>query len=163
MFHDVRDGFGRPVMIARAALSTVLLTTLASCASSGQRLLRDDTVIAKIREGESTTEDVRALLGSPQYIDFPDAGGGEKWTYVYQSVAIKPGTFIPVVGLFAGGSDVEIHTLVILFDDDDIVRKVGKGEMRGVSGTLAGTGQIEEKPVEPNPRRRKKTNPFLRD
>ena len=67
-------------------------------------------------------EDVRRLLGHPNgiskqsraYPGVPPVAGltnSEVWTYTHMSVDVDGATFIPIVGLFAGGATSHINTL----------------------------------------------------
>jgi hypothetical protein len=43
--------------------------------------------------------------------------------------------FIPIVGLFTGGADMQSYTLTIRFKDN-IVKFVGQGQMTGGGGNI---------------------------
>ena len=97
---------------------------LAGCASGGVQALKDETtqtVAAKITKGRSTQADVKAAFGDPISTSFTDSGN-ELWNYQYIKLVPKAVDFVPVVGLFAGGSDVEKKTLVVFFDKNGIVQ-----------------------------------------
>ena len=65
------------------------------------------------------------------------SGNTEEWEYVYQRAQVRGASFIPVVGLFAGGADVTGSTLTILFNNAGIVQKVGSGRISGGGGSLS--------------------------
>ncbi len=103
----------------------------------GNKQITDSSTVSKIEEGKSTKADVKALVGEPTKVNYKDNGNTEVWEYVYKHGQLRPATFIPVVGLFAGGTDVSGNTLTILFDDKGVVKKVGSGKISGGAGSVA--------------------------
>jgi outer membrane protein assembly factor BamE (lipoprotein component of BamABCDE complex) len=130
----------------RYALLAVVV--MAGCSSVGNREIADDSRIAKIEKGKSTKADVEALVGKPTTVDFTD-GGLEKWLYVYTTSQMRGASFIPVVGIFAGGSDINSDTLTVLFSKEGIVENVGRGKSGGGAGgvqDVSSSGLKEPKP-----------------
>ena len=108
----------------KSLILSAALFALASCASAGNQVLKDqnaDTVATKITKGTSTKNDVKAAFGDPTSTSFTD-GGNEIWNYTYAKATAKAVNFVPIVGIFAGGSDVDKKTLVVLFTDGGIVK-----------------------------------------
>ncbi|MDM8356600.1 hypothetical protein [Pandoraea communis] len=108
-------------ILAAAATSALL----GGCASAGNQVLRTATqadIDQRIIKGRTTKADVVAYLGAAESVSFTDSGL-EIWTYTFASNSAKPITFIPVVGMLAGGSDVDKRQLTILFNQKDIVSK----------------------------------------
>jgi outer membrane protein assembly factor BamE (lipoprotein component of BamABCDE complex) len=96
---------------------------LAGCASSGNQVLKGETaetVSTKITKGVSTKDNVRKAYGDPTNTSFTD-GGNEIWTYNYAHATATAVSYVPIVGLFAGGADVDKKQLVILFDKAGVV------------------------------------------
>ncbi|MEX3555312.1 MAG: outer membrane protein assembly factor BamE [Burkholderia gladioli] len=109
---------------------------LAGCASAGNMTLRSATqseINQFVVKGKSTKSDVEAYLGAPESVSFTDSGQ-EIWQYTYAKQTSKAINFVPVVGIFAGGSDVDKKVLTILFNDKGVVTKstyaASKGEIR---------------------------------
>jgi outer membrane protein assembly factor BamE (lipoprotein component of BamABCDE complex) len=109
---------------------------VSACASAGNKQITDTAAVAKIEEGKSTKADVRALVGEPTKVNFRD-NNTEVWEYVYTRGQVRPATFVPVVGWFAGGMDTTGSTLTILFNNNGIVQKVGSGKISGGGGSLS--------------------------
>ncbi|WP_083253627.1 hypothetical protein [Pandoraea sp. ISTKB] len=111
---------------ARAFLAAALCgVALGGCASAGNQVLRTATqaeIDQKIVKGRTSKADVVAYLGAAESVSFTDSGL-EIWTYTFASNSAKPITFIPVVGMLAGGSDVDKKQLTILFNQKEIVSK----------------------------------------
>jgi outer membrane protein assembly factor BamE (lipoprotein component of BamABCDE complex) len=81
-----------------------------------------DTVDKMIVDGRSTKPDVQKALGDANDTSFTD-NGNEIWKYQYAYATATPETFIPLVGAFVGGANVDKKTLTILFDKDGVVMK----------------------------------------
>lgn len=120
----------------KIALVITISIFFLGCASAGNKQIADTGTVAKIEEGKSTKADVRALVGEPTKVKFRD-DKTEVWEYVYKRGQVRPATFVPVVGWFAGGMDVTGSTLSILFNKDNIVQKVGSGRISGGGGSLS--------------------------
>lgn len=98
---------------------------LGGCATAGNKVIGETTtasVDAKVVEGKTTMAEVVAAYGVASKKSFTD-GGSEIWTYAYAYAKSKPINFVPIVGLFAGGVDVEKKELVILFDKQNVVQR----------------------------------------
>jgi len=107
-----------------AAVLTAALS-VSACASAGNQVLKTanaDSVSRSIVDGRSTKSDVQAAFGDPNDTSFTD-GGNEIWKYVYAYATPTPVTFVPIVGAFAGGANVDKKSLVILFDKAGVVTR----------------------------------------
>lgn len=114
---------------------------LAGCASVGNQQLRHETqesLAQKIEKGVSSKADVQARLGSADSTSFTDAGN-EIWTYRHIKSTAKAINYIPVANWFAGGANQDKRELVILFDENGIVKNytysATQGEVR--TGVIA--------------------------
>jgi len=108
----------------------VLLCLLAGCVSSGNESLRQATeqnVSMKIVEGETTKEQIRSWFGSPFKTSFTD-GGLEIWTYEWSKAHADAVNYIPLVGLFGGSATGTKKELVILYDENDVVKRFAMSE-----------------------------------
>lgn len=103
---------------------------LAGCASSGVRVTEEQ--IAGFKKGVTTEGDVIQKLGQPNIMQTSPAG--KKFVYSYAHVQMRPATFIPIVGIFAGGSDVKSSAAVFTFDTS------GKLLAQHISSSQFGTG-----------------------
>lgn len=125
-------------------LTTVLLTTtfLVGCANVGNKSLKglsESDVQRTIVVGETTQSQVRSVFGSPLKTTYTD-GGLEIWTYQYNDpTAFTPETVGSVVltfGLAGSKSRGTRNELVILFDENNVVRRFNMSN----SPIEAGTG-----------------------
>ena len=73
-------------------------------------------------DGQTTKDSVRKTFGDPGDISL-SADGSQTWKYKYAFAAATPATYIPIVGHFVGGADVDSKTLTILFNASGVVLK----------------------------------------
>lgn len=87
-----------------------------------------------IVKGKSTKVDVKGVLGDPDKTDF-DNNSLEKWTYTHTRRDAKAVNYVPVVNWFVAGTNDTTKTLVIIFDDNGVVKNYinsdAKGETKG--------------------------------
>lgn len=111
----------------------IIMVVMAGCASVGHKL--DQEAVNKIKKGETTKREVVELIGSPDQVT--NMGNGDTfWTYSYARATAKPTSFIPVVGAFAGGANVQSQMLMLTFGPDNIVKNI----MNTYSATESDTG-----------------------
>lgn len=100
------------------------LVLLAGCASSGNEKVRTETmdsVGTKVTKGVTTGTQLKTLYGEPSNVSLTD-GGSEVWKYEYAHATAKAVNFVPIVGLFAGGADVNKNEVVFLLDKNSVVQ-----------------------------------------
>jgi len=119
-------------------LLTLIIICTYGCVSSsfGNKRVADKSLTSQIKKGVSHKEDIKMLIGSPQYVSF--IGNDEQWSYYYHKSKMRFTTCIPIIGAIFGGADTEMNNLVIIFDKHGIVKKIGSG-----SGT-GGVGGIQD-------------------
>ena len=113
----------------------LVLTHVSGCASGGNKAIADPSASSQIINGKSTKADVIALLGEPNQVS-ADTTGREVWVYQHFDMKVRPGTFIPVIGLLAGGADTKSNSLVIIFDRQGVVEQSAKGQSSSHSGVF---------------------------
>ncbi len=116
-------------------LPLIALLGLVGCATVGNRQLESKENISKIKAGKSTKAEVKEYVGEPGRVTFSDTGE-ETWEYVLSKTQVRASSFIPVVGMFTGGADVQTYTLTVRFRPDGIVKEVGSGTTTGGGGSL---------------------------
>jgi len=100
-------------------LLVFLAVCLAGCVSSGRKI--DQSAADKIEKGKTTREQVVNLIGSPDHIT--RTGNGDTiFMYNYMRIAAKPASFIPYVGLFVGGSNLQHQMYMVTFGPDGVVK-----------------------------------------
>lgn len=119
---------------ARLTAVVAVLAMVAGCASTGNPKVAEFNPATQIEYGKTTKAEIKAILGEPKAIRY-GADGKEVWAYVYAQSQVKPATFVPVVGWFAGGLDGTGRKLIFVFDDKGVVQKEGSGEAQIQSGS----------------------------
>ena len=102
-------------------LAFICLLCLVGCATVGRRINQE--AVNSIEKGKTTREEVIRLLGSPDQIT-KDMNGNITMTYMYVRTTTRPETFIPIVGIFAGGADVQNQMVMITIGPDGKVKDV---------------------------------------
>jgi hypothetical protein len=110
-------------------LSPVLCgLALAGCISTGNPKLSDESVLAQIKAGQTTKEEVASLLGDPPEKRVPPAGGraSEWWSYSYSDSTVNPLEYILIYGLFINGIGTPDtrHVLDVFYGSDGVVTTV---------------------------------------
>lgn len=101
-------------------LGCVLAVVLGGAASAGSSLSPDDA--AQFKVGVATQDDVRTTLGKPTVVS-TNSDGETVLTYSATHSHIKAATFVPIVGMFAGGAKASITYLVFTFGPDGKLTK----------------------------------------
>jgi outer membrane protein assembly factor BamE (lipoprotein component of BamABCDE complex) len=114
---------------------------LVGCSTSGRRV--DQTQVDTIRIGDDKSV-VETRIGPPDQVS-KSISGVETWSYAYSRSRPNAKRFIPLLGTFIGGKNVETQTVTILFDDEGRVADVataygGKDAMGRPIGTSTGAG-----------------------
>ena len=100
-------------------LTAVLAGILAGCVSSGTKVTRAQ--IAAFQIGKTTEAEVVAAPGSPNSASVL-SDGSKIDVYVHMSAHANAASYVPIVGLFAGGAKSDSDTAVFNFGPDGILR-----------------------------------------
>jgi hypothetical protein len=103
----------------RAIITLSALLAVAACASSGIKV--DPATVATFQQGKTSYQEVVARLGQPQN-SILSPNGSRTIAYAYSEVQTNPVTFVPVVGLFAGSSNVHSESIAFRFGPDGILQ-----------------------------------------
>lgn len=123
-------------MKSKLSFLILIIFILMACTSvHGNKQITNNDITSQIKPGVSTKVDVKTLVGDPMEVEFTDTGI-ETWKYVYSKGRIRSATYVPIIGIFAGGIDSTHNTLTIRFDSDGIVEKIGRGHTVGAGGGL---------------------------
>ena len=97
---------------------------MVGCGTSGNESLRSESEISidqKITEGATTLAEIKAMFGSPLKTTFTD-GGLEIWTYELTDSQLDPISYVPILNLFGMTSSGTKKELVVLFDENGVVK-----------------------------------------
>ena len=111
----------KTIWVAAALVTAAVVTT--GCASGGNEVLRSqdaNAVDLNIIDGKTTRSDVERIYGPPNATSFANAQT-DIWIYRWARSTAKAENFIPYVGAFVGGRDVQTKELVILFNEQNVV------------------------------------------
>lgn len=98
---------------------------LSGCASSGNEKMRHETqqtIDQKIIDKVTTKAQVQKMYGTPNTTNFTDTGL-EIWKYKLVRETARGINFVPVANMFSQGRNTKTKELVILFDDNSVVKK----------------------------------------
>ncbi|WP_407207886.1 hypothetical protein [Citrobacter portucalensis] len=93
------------------------ISLISGCSTSGNQNLKNETaqsLQSKIIKNKTTKADIVSKLGEPDTKTSLD-DGNEQWRYFMYNNQFNASTFIPVVGLLTGGSQIQSKTLEIEF------------------------------------------------
>ncbi|HZZ32389.1 MAG TPA: hypothetical protein VFE10_10385 [Phenylobacterium sp.] len=96
-----------------------------------------DEQIAGLKVGEATYSDVVAQLGRPSSVE-TSSDGSKTVTYSVSKTHLKAATFVPIVGLFAGGAKADTATDRFEFGADGVLAKVSTSTTHVNCGTWGG-------------------------
>ena len=108
---------GAFVRMIRKAVFVILAVAVSACTSHGSNMIRDASAIEKIVVGESTKQEIFALLGQPHDVRTFENGTSD-WVYFSEKTSIHWGTFIPYLGYITNGDKVDEILLHIPFEQD---------------------------------------------
>lgn len=91
-----------------------LMLALVGCGTTSGTVITP-TQLAKFEKGVTTPSDVILVLGKPN-TTVSGSDGTKVMSYVYMKTSVKGATFVPVVGLFAGGAASNISSTTFSFD-----------------------------------------------
>ena len=101
-----------------------------------------------LQPGVSTKQDVYQRFGQP--VDVRPHAEGSTWFYVQAATQIHGATFVPFIGMAAGGNTIEITLVTFVFDPTDSYQRVTTSrESRyqnmwvGLAEALQSTGETE--------------------
>lgn len=104
-----------------AALLAATAFVFSGCVSSGTEVSADQ--VAKFKAGVTTEADVIAALGQPNRVStLPD--GSKMESYVHIASSMKAASYIPVVGIFAGGQKNSSETVTFVFTPGGILKSI---------------------------------------
>lgn len=97
-----------------------MVLLLAGCTTgSGTRI--EASQISQFKVGITTYDQVVQALGPP-VSTVQNSDGTKAIVYANTNAKIRGATFIPVVGLFAGGADVKSQSVVFTFNADGTLK-----------------------------------------
>ena len=110
----------------KSSLTAILIISIfiSGCASNfGSSETQDFGKYLSLKQGASHKTDVYDNFGQPADIEyFPN--DESVWTYFAVSMTTSAASFIPIVGLVAGGSNMDTQVSKFFFDTDNLLLKI---------------------------------------
>lgn len=113
-------------------LAILLAIAIAGCASAGVKVTAEQ--LATLQVGKTTIKDVVERLGPPT-MRLVAADGSATFIYSYAQTSTRAATFVPVVGLFAGGADTQASSASLRFAPDGTLLDYTSSDTQIHSGT----------------------------
>lgn len=133
----------KPLEFMGAALKKSVIAlamgVLVGCAATGVKI--SDDQLASLHKGETTLAQVLASFGPPTS-KIKAADGTTTLQYVYAEHKVRAASFVPVVGLFAGGADIRTSVASLRFNPDGTLLDVTSAESQYGTGIGASAGQV---------------------
>lgn len=102
-------------MISGLAFSMAAAVCVSGCMSSGTAV--KDSTLSQFQKGVTTEAQIEKALGPPQMTSI-DADGNRAIAYFFTESHANGASYIPVVGLFAGGAKGQSNMVHFTFDHD---------------------------------------------
>lgn len=131
----------------KKAISILCAVALAGCVNHGVQVSAEK--VAQFKPGVTTEADVIAALGQPTSVT--TMNGMKLVSYSGVQAQPRGATFIPIVGLFAGGADVRYSSTMFKFGADG--KLIDTMQTSGASGGNSGLAAGTMPPVEDQPRK----------
>ena len=116
----------------RSAFALVVILGLAACTSSGGTQVTQGQ-INQFQIGKTTYEQVLSALGQPSARG-QKADGSKVLVYTHTESTVRGATFVPVVGLFAGGADAHAQSVAFAFDTNNILKDYTTSQAQACTG-----------------------------
>ena len=91
--------------------------------------------MAQFKAGVATYADVTGKLGRPTTIEAA-SDGTKTVTYSTTKTRVKGATFVPIVGLFAGGATAEVSLVRFSFDPAGVLTKAWSSDTHADCGVV---------------------------
>ena len=105
--------------IILSILALFAAVSISGCASSGTKV--DQSALTDFKAGVTTKAEVVQRLGPPQSSS-ASSDGTQVVSYFFTETSVNGATFIPVVGLFAGGSKGTASITTFIFDKNGVMK-----------------------------------------
>lgn len=100
-------------------IAIVAMVALAGCATTGREISASQ--MTSMEKGKTTYAEVIQRLGKPT-MDTVASDGTRATLYTFAKAGVKGATFIPIVGLFAGGMNVSGSSVTFNFDKAGVLK-----------------------------------------
>jgi hypothetical protein len=141
--------------IAALVLSAILVTGCAT--NAGTQSVNDFGKFTELRKGETSKADIYKNFGQPHEVYDLVESAQSMWRYYNFKMKTNFSTYIPYVGLFTGGNDVNSTKVDFFFGKDNKLINSERSEKAyyqnmwvGMAKIADRTGQVEKVKAEMN-------------
>jgi len=127
---------------AQAFTILVFATVLCSCVTYGNKSLDDPKKYLNIREGKSTKNDVYDVFGQPQDVDYSDDRAQSMWTYFKVETSPNAWSYVPYLGILAGGSNEDVTKVYFVFDVNQRLIRMQNNKSSDSQNTWVAMGRM---------------------
>lgn len=103
-----------------AIVAAVATVALVGCAASGVQV--SPQAATQFREGITTEAEIVSKLGQPTTVSV--VNGRRVIGYAGMQYQVKPATFVPIVGMFAGGADYTYSSALYEIGPNGVLERV---------------------------------------
>ena len=128
----------------RLLVFLISFVALLGCSATGIKV--SDEQISKLKKGETTQSQAVSILGNP--VTTAKSSYGTTLIYSYGEYSARAASFIPVVGMFAGGADVRSSAVILRFDTNNVLADITSTQSQYGTGTGASAGNIDTSKVD---------------
>jgi membrane-associated protease RseP (regulator of RpoE activity) len=128
----------------KACAVCVIAILCCGCASIGTDV--KDSQLSAFQIGVTTRSDVIRALGPPES-EAVSSSGDRSMVYAETHFHTKAATFIPIVGIFAGGAKGQSSSVVLRFDRNGRLAEVTNSRTNIDTGPFPGTATIRAAPT----------------
>jgi len=125
-------------MLRRHAVGAAIAVSLILAALAAQAGKHPIPDASQFTPGVSTADDVIGLYGRPN-IDTQNSDGSRVIAYTRIKTHVKAVTWVPVVGMFAGGASAQTDSAAFTFGTDGKLRSTTSGNSAVDCGTMPGS------------------------
>lgn len=123
----------------RNVFLTAAACVLIGCAATGVKV--SDEALSSLKPRQATVDQAIALLGAPTS-RMRMGDGSTMLQYVYAEAKIRPASFVPIVGAFAGGTDVRSSMAMLRFGPDGKLIDITTSASQYGTGTGVSAGSV---------------------
>jgi outer membrane protein assembly factor BamE (lipoprotein component of BamABCDE complex) len=98
--------------------AAAMMVLLAGCVTYGNKTIDDPQKFLNIKEGKSTKTDVYAVFGQPHDVAYADDKSHCMWIYFKVETSPTAWSYVPYIGLAAGGTNEESTKVYFTFDSN---------------------------------------------
>ena len=127
-----------------SALVCLLAASLAlsSCATYGNKALDDPAKYLNVREGKSTKHDIHVVFGQPHDAQYADDSSRSVWTYFKVESRPNAWSYVPYVGLLAGGTNPDTTKAYFFFGAEERLIRTQSNKTEDSENSWAGIARM---------------------